>query len=80
MKKHMKIFATAILFLTLNLGFVFVSFADTPPPPPPPGHGTTGNVPGGGAAIGGGVLILALLGAGYGAKKWYDKNKRNLAE
>jgi len=79
MKKHMKLLITAVFFIALNLGFAFVSLADTPPPPPP-GHGETGNVPGGGAAIGGGVLILAMLGAGYGAKKWYDKNKRNLAE
>jgi len=50
-------------------------------PPPPPAHSETGNqVPGGGAPIGGGLLILAALGAGYGAKKVYDFKKRNLAE
>ena len=51
------------------------------PPEPPSGHGEMGNQPpGGGAAIGSGVAFLALLGAGYGAKKWYDKRKRKLAE
>lgn len=62
--------------------FFFIAFVFTPsafaqePPPPPPSHGSGGNVPGGGAPIGGGVLILTLLGAGYGAKQWIN-SKRN---
>ncbi len=75
-----KFLFVAITFLMLNLVFVTASFADNPPPPPP-GHGSTGNQPpGGGAAIGGGAIIMVLLGAGYGAKKWYDKNKKDLVE
>lgn len=51
------------------------------PPPPPAQHGETGNQPvGGGAPIGEGLAILTLLSAGYGARKWYLKHKRTLAE
>ncbi len=79
MKTITKFLFVAITFLMLNLVFITASFADNPPPPP--GHGETGNqVPGGGAAIGGGAIIFVLLGAGYGAKKWYLKNKKSLAE
>ena len=45
------------------------------PPPPPPGHGETGNVPGGGAPVGSGLLILSLLGAAYGIRKWQQHTK-----
>ncbi len=79
MKNFTRLLLIALTFLMINIVFVTASFADSPPPPPP-GHGTTGNVPGGGAAIGGGAIILVLLGAGYGAKKWYDKNKKDLVE
>jgi len=38
-------------------------------PDPPNQHGQSGdNAPGGGAPIGGGLLILLALGAGYGTK------------
>ena len=79
MKKITKLLLIAITFLMINIVFVTASYADAPPPPPP-SHGETGNVPGGGAAIGGGAIILVLLSAGYGAKKWYDKNKKDLVE
>lgn len=60
--------------------FFFLSvpaFADAPPPPggDPTGGGAGSNatpIGGGGASIEGGLLILVVLGAGYGAKKWYD--------
>jgi len=79
MKKFTQLLFIAITFLMLNVVFVTAAYADSPPPPP--AHGQTGNeVPGGGAAIGGGALILVLLGAGYGVKKWYDRNKKPLAE
>ncbi len=68
----------ALIFL-----FAFSAiFAQNGDPPEPPGsHGQTGNQPvGGGAAIGGGLFILILLGAGYGARKYYISNKRTLAE
>lgn len=80
MKQITRLLLIAITFLMINIVFVTASFADAPPPPPP-GHGDTGNVPGGGnGAIGGGAIILVLLGAGYGAKKWYDNNKKDLTE
>lgn len=82
MRRHFKL---AFLPLLIAGMFLFSSNAfaqvNGDPPPPPSGHGQMGNQPpGGGAAIGSGVLILVLLGAGYGAKKWYDKHKKNLAE
>jgi hypothetical protein len=42
-----------------------------PPPPPPPGeHGLNGNQgPGGSASLDGGILILLVMGAGYGIRK-----------
>jgi len=59
--------------------FMFLStalFADAPPPPggDPTGGGAGSNaeVLGGGANIQGGILILIVLGLGYGAKKLYD--------
>ena len=56
-----------------------------PPPPPPaggaggPGSGDTW-VPGGGANIQGGILILIVLGLGYGAKKLYDAKMKVAVE
>ena len=44
------------------------------PPPPPPGHGETGNLPPA-TPIGSGLLILASLAVGYGAKKIYSSKK-----
>lgn len=48
------------------------SYADEPNPPLVPGdHGVAGDVPVG-APIDGGLSILLVLGAGYGAKKIYS--------
>ncbi|OYT12518.1 MAG: hypothetical protein B6I19_09680 [Bacteroidetes bacterium 4572_114] len=58
-----------IMLLVIAL-FTIVPFslrADDPPPPPPMEHGSNGNQPpGGGAPVGGGLLILTMLGVGYG--------------
>lgn len=68
-----------LLFFTLTIGYQIN--AQSPPPPPPSGHGSTGNQPSGGnAPIGGGLLILLTLAAGYGGKKVYDFKKQNLEE
>lgn len=76
MKNLIKTLSIALLIAGATLIATNVKAAD--PPPPPPGHGETGNVPGGGAPIGSGLAILLSLGAGYGAKKFYDyrKNKK----
>ena len=43
--------------------------------PLPPAYGQNGNQqPGGGAPIDGGLSILLLMGAAYGAKKVYNLN------
>ncbi len=73
----------SIVLITLSLGGMLLiaspAFADSPPPPT--GHGQTGNqVPGGGASVGGGFIILALLGLGYGAKKYYDFRKNIITQ
>jgi len=69
------------MLLVVSLMFTPAFSQNGDPPPPPGDHGQNGNQPpGGGAAIGGGVLILMALGAGYGAKKWYDKRKQELAD
>ncbi len=79
MKKISKYIQFTLFFILLNVAATAPAVAQGDPPPPP-GHGETGNVPGGGAPVGSGLLILGLLGAGYGAKKWYDTHKRELAE
>jgi hypothetical protein len=70
MKRTFKFFLVATLFICF---FVFAqnSRADGPPPPPPGGgHGGGGNgPPGGGAPIDGGLSILLIAGAAYGARK-----------
>ena len=73
--KNIRILPIALMFCAI-LSITTV-FADTPPPPPPGGgHGSGGNQPpGGGAPIGEALLILTMLGAGYGAKKLHGKNR-----
>lgn len=75
---QLKTFISALFFL-----FIFsTAFPQNGDPPEPPGsHGQTGNQPvGGGAALGSGLAVLVLLGAGYGARKYYLSKKRTLAE
>ena len=77
MKNSIKTLLTLLLFIFAMITATN-SFADAPPPPPPEGgHGGGGNqVPGGGAPIGEGLLILCLLGAGYGTKKWREARNK----
>ena len=74
------IFKTVFIFLVIAM--VFSNFNANAQAPNPPGqHGQSGDkAPGGGAPIGGGLLILLSLGAGYGAKKLYDRKKKKLLE
>jgi hypothetical protein len=75
---QLKSFLAVLIFL-----FTFsTAFPQNGDPPEPPGsHGQTGNQPvGGGAALGSGLAVLVLLGAGYGARKYYLNKKRTLAE
>jgi hypothetical protein len=74
-----KSFLTALFVIGITT-FTTLNAQDVPPPPPPANGGQGGNVPGGGAPIGEGLLILSLLGAGYGTKKWYSKHKKKIAE
>lgn len=74
MKKLLRTFAIAALFLSLSM----ISFAQNPPHPNGGGAPTGGgNTPvGGGAPIDGGLSIMLLLGAAYGSKKVYKALNR----
>ncbi len=72
MKNWKKLFFSLIIVLS----FLVIEVDASAPPPPPGGidgpGGSDPHVPGGGANIQGGILILIVLGLGYGAKKLYD--------
>lgn len=58
---------TVIFFLCTSV----TAFADDPNPPTVPGdHGHAGDIPLG-APLDGGLSVLLVLGAGYGARKLY---------
>ena len=78
MKSRIKYFVAGLIICFATLITTNVQADD--PPPPPPDHGDTGNVPGGGAPIGSGLVILLSLGAGYGAKKFYNYRKKKKEE
>jgi len=74
-----KIFRNITLICLLLLGSATINnvLAEDPAPPPPPGaHGASGDQPGNGAPIDGGLSILLVLGATYGAKKIYTVRKK----
>lgn len=60
-----------LLILLVFLYITSITFAAAPPPPPPPP--SPGCWPPPCIPIDGGVSILLLAGAMYGAKKSYDK-------
>ncbi len=75
MKKFIATLAIAIMFFGAN--------AQEDPPHPNgdvnPTQAGSGNSPvGGGAAIGGGIGILLVLGAGYGIKRIYASRLKKL--
>ncbi len=81
MKKHNTILGMAIMVLFLLVASLQGFSQNGDPPEPPGSHGQTGNQPvGGGAPIGSGLLVLAMMGAGYGAVKYYNRRKNTLAE
>jgi hypothetical protein len=63
----------AILVFVCSPVFMHNIFADQPPDPGG-GPGPGGN-PVGGAPLGGGLIIMAVLGAAYGARKIYDARR-----
>lgn len=67
-----------IFVLTLLICFTLVTttiFADLPPDPGTGGPGN-GDIPVGGSPIGGGLIILIMLGAAYGSKKFLEIRER----
>jgi hypothetical protein len=74
MKKAIKILA-----LTASILIVPMFLSAQPAPWDPTIGGGEGNYPvGGGAPIGGGLIIMLALAAGYGTKKVYDARKKVL--
>ena len=71
MKRYILKIAVILSFIMLP---AFVALADLPDAPPPDPGGTGGGTPVG-APIDGGLGILLVLGAGYGAKKLYQARK-----
>ncbi len=63
-----------VLFVFSILLVAEKAFSMKPPPPPPPAAGGP-QIP-----IDGGVGLLIAAGVGYGAKKYYDKQKKNKDE
>jgi hypothetical protein len=63
-----------VLFALSILLVAEKSLSMAPPPPPPPAAGGP-QVP-----IDGGISLLVAAGVGYGAKKYYDKQKKNKEE
>lgn len=75
MKKNI---LAVLVVSAIALGVSFSALAQKPPQPPEKGQ--IGDQPvGGSAPIGGGIEMLLLLGAGYGAKRIFDARKK-LAE
>ena len=65
----------ALIFIVFSL---VMSLAMAQPPTPPPAGPPTGGGPGNGGrpAPLGGIELLIAAGAAFGAKKWFDKNKK----
>ena len=70
MKNFINIFRISVVAVVISLFTILPVAAQNPPPPPPDHGGNTNSPPGGGAPIGEGILILSLLGAAYGVRKW----------
>lgn len=70
--------SNSLLKVLFMLSFIFIAekaLSMAPPPPPPPPAAGGPQVP-----IDGGVSLLIAAGVGYGAKKYYDKQKKNKEE
>lgn len=79
MKNFINIFRISVVAVVISLFTILPVAAQNPPPPPPDHGGNTNSPPGGGAPIGEGILILSLLGAAYGVRKWRGaKNEEEL--
>ncbi len=80
-----KILNTLAVCLILSATLLFSSdlFGQPQPaaPPPPGEHGAGGDIPAGGgpAPVGSGLILMLVLGAGYGTKKVFD-NRRKLTD
>jgi hypothetical protein len=71
MKKFFKTMMISALIIT-GVALSVPSSAQAPTPPPTGGSGNGDQPIGGTAPIGGGILLLLVMGAGYGIKKVYS--------
>jgi len=69
--KYIKLIIAMIVFQV----FSFTAFAQMMAPEDPGGEPVGEDPIGGGAPLSGGTLILTILGAFYGVKKIYDRNR-----
>ena len=70
MKKLIRILVISFILMSIPLFML----AQNPPHPNGGGAPGAGNTPvGGGAPIGGGLIIMLVLGAGYGTRKIYNE-------
>jgi hypothetical protein len=78
--KNIGKFAKVTLILGLFIGWSLAAKAQGGPPPPPPGggHGQTTNQPpeGGTAPLGGGMALLLVMGAAWGAGRVYTARRK----
>ena len=71
--KKIKLIIAGVFVVFLSFG---LAAQNDDGPPEPPGHGQTSDQdPGGQAPVSGGVLVLMLMGIGYGGKKIYELKK-----
>ena len=79
MKNFINIFRISVVAVVISLFTIMPVAAQNPPPPPGEHGGDTNSPAGGGAPIGEGILILSLLGAAYGVRKWrVGKNEQEV--
>lgn len=77
MKKYFNTMIISVLLIT-GVALSVPASAQAPTPPPVGGTGDGDQPIGGTAPVGGGILLLLSMGAGYAIKKVYNAKAENL--